>query len=125
MLRIESRSLPQRSATATHSGLLGSVGLDQLPNQRVFSASGVSDKTVGLAMCYHLANRFARCYWEVSIEHLASKPWADFRSAANRRLGLTKIRGRRGRSSPGHQPGAIRCSDLARARGPRRVSDGK
>ena len=62
MLRIESKSLPQRSATATHSGLLGRDGLDQLPNQRVFSASGVSDKTVGLAMCYQLANRFPRCY---------------------------------------------------------------
>jgi len=47
---------------ATHSGLLGRDGLDQLPNQRVFSASGISDKTVGLAMCYQLANRFARCY---------------------------------------------------------------
>jgi len=42
--------------------VLGRDGLDQLPNQRVFSASGVSDKTVGLAMCYQLANRFARCY---------------------------------------------------------------
>jgi hypothetical protein len=42
--------------------LLGTDGLDQLPNQRVFSASGVSDKTIGLAMCYQLANHFAGCY---------------------------------------------------------------
>ncbi len=63
------RSLPQRSAFRFSQGRVkkqrqsrSDMVSTNCRTSGVFSASEVSDKTIGLAMCYQLANHLARCY---------------------------------------------------------------